>query len=163
MYTRRFVWFVRPEIWSHPLKYYKMGCCIERMLFVVNSEGGFVSWREILYHCVKFWLILFLYKLQWWVSRNFFVLVKIKLCLNVLWHVVGFLFWACQVLKAIQYGDSVLFQEHPELLDSIVRVYFHSSSKKYNRMECWGPLKDAMEVILGSTEMSNFTFFLTWD
>lgn len=49
------------------------------------------------------------------------------------------------VLKAIQYGDSVLFQEHPELLDSIVRVYFHSSSKKYNRMECWGPLKDAME------------------
>jgi hypothetical protein len=73
---------------------------------------------------------------------------------------VGFLFWACQVLKAIQYGDSVLFQEHPELLDSIVRVYFHSSSKKYNRMECWGPLKDAMEVILGSAEMSNFTFFL---
>ncbi|XP_057448254.1 magnesium dechelatase SGRL, chloroplastic [Lotus japonicus] len=49
------------------------------------------------------------------------------------------------VLKAIQYGDSVLFHEHPELLDSIVRIYFHSSSKKYNRMECWGPLKDAME------------------
>ncbi|KAK7351075.1 hypothetical protein VNO77_10242 [Canavalia gladiata] len=49
------------------------------------------------------------------------------------------------VLKAIQCGDSALFQEHPELLDSIVRVYFHSSSKKYNRMECWGPLKDAME------------------
>ncbi|CAL0305483.1 unnamed protein product [Lupinus luteus] len=49
------------------------------------------------------------------------------------------------VFKAIQYGDSALFSEHPELLDSIVRVYFHSSSKKYNRMECWGSLKDAME------------------
>ncbi|XP_054788455.1 magnesium dechelatase SGRL, chloroplastic isoform X1 [Prosopis cineraria] len=49
------------------------------------------------------------------------------------------------VLKAIRHGDSVLFSEHPELLGSIVRVYFHSSSKKYNRMECWGALKDAME------------------
>ncbi|XP_028794435.1 protein STAY-GREEN LIKE, chloroplastic isoform X2 [Neltuma alba] len=49
------------------------------------------------------------------------------------------------VLKAIRHGDSVLFSEHPELLDSIVRVYFHSSSKKYNKMECWGALKDAME------------------
>ncbi|XP_058781498.1 magnesium dechelatase SGRL, chloroplastic-like [Vicia villosa] len=49
------------------------------------------------------------------------------------------------VLKAIQCGDSALFHEHPELLDSIVRVYFHSSSKIYNRMECWGPLRDAME------------------
>ncbi|KAH1113020.1 hypothetical protein AAZX31_04G224300 [Glycine max] len=49
------------------------------------------------------------------------------------------------VLKAIHCGDSALFREHPELLDSIVRVYFHSCSEKYNRMECWGPLKDAME------------------
>ncbi|ESW09494.1 hypothetical protein PHAVU_009G132100 [Phaseolus vulgaris] len=49
------------------------------------------------------------------------------------------------VLKAIHFGDSALFHEHPELLDSIVRVYFHSSSQNYNRMECWGPLKDAME------------------
>lgn len=84
------------------------------------------------------------------------------LCLNVLWHMVGLLSWPCQVLKAIQCGDSELFHEHPELLDSIVRVYFHSSSKIYNRMECWGPLRDAMEVILGNTEMSNFTIFLTW-
>lgn len=60
-----------------------------------------------------------------------------------------------QVLKAIHYGDSALFLEHPELLDSIVRVYFHSSSQKYNRMECWGPLKDAMEVKLRNVEMNN--------
>jgi hypothetical protein len=50
------------------------------------------------------------------------------------------------VLKAVLHGDSVLFREHPELLDALVRVYFHSSSPKYNRTECWGPLKDAAEV-----------------
>lgn len=47
------------------------------------------------------------------------------------------------VLKAVLYGDSALFRDHPELMDSLVRVYFHSSLPKYNRMECWGPLKDA--------------------
>lgn len=51
-----------------------------------------------------------------------------------------------QVLKAVLHGDSPLFREHPELLNALVRVYFHSSLKKYNRIECWGPLKDAVEV-----------------
>lgn len=51
-----------------------------------------------------------------------------------------------QVLKAVLHGDSVLFRDHPELLDALVRVYFHSSSQKYNRTECWGPLKKAAEV-----------------
>ncbi|KAJ0024134.1 hypothetical protein Pint_08050 [Pistacia integerrima] len=50
-----------------------------------------------------------------------------------------------QVLKAVLHGDSILFREHPELMDALVRVYFHSSSKHYNRMEYWGPLKDAAE------------------
>ncbi|XP_021822126.1 protein STAY-GREEN LIKE, chloroplastic-like [Prunus avium] len=49
------------------------------------------------------------------------------------------------VLKAVLHGDSLLFREHPELLDALVRVYFHSNLKKYNRIECWGPLKDAVE------------------
>ncbi|KAL5571785.1 hypothetical protein UlMin_021382 [Ulmus minor] len=49
------------------------------------------------------------------------------------------------VLKAVVHGDSVLFTEHPELLDSLVRVYFHSGLQKYNKMECWGPLRDAIE------------------
>ncbi|KAM7514740.1 hypothetical protein LguiA_004323 [Lonicera macranthoides] len=49
------------------------------------------------------------------------------------------------VLKAVMHGDSVLFSEHQELMDALVRVYFHSSSKKYNRVECWGPLKDAAQ------------------
>lgn len=51
-----------------------------------------------------------------------------------------------QVLKAVLHGDSVLFGEHPELLNALVRVYFHSSLRKYNRTECWGALKNAAEV-----------------
>lgn len=53
------------------------------------------------------------------------------------------------VLKAVLHGDSVLFAEHPELMDALVCVYFHSSLPKYNRMEFWGPLKDAAEGKLG--------------
>ncbi|KAG9457169.1 hypothetical protein H6P81_001677 [Aristolochia fimbriata] len=49
------------------------------------------------------------------------------------------------VLEAIIHGDSGLFLEHPELMDSPVCVYFHSNSYKYNRIECWGPLKDAVK------------------
>lgn len=50
------------------------------------------------------------------------------------------------VLKAVLHGDYILFREHQELMDAAVRVYFHSSSKKYNRLECWGPLKDAAQA-----------------
>lgn len=32
-------------------------------------------------------------------------------------------------------------------MDAFVRVFFHSSSRKYNRVECWGPLKDAAKVL----------------
>ncbi|XP_019154555.1 PREDICTED: protein STAY-GREEN LIKE, chloroplastic [Ipomoea nil] len=49
------------------------------------------------------------------------------------------------VLEAVLYGDSVLFEENPELTNALVRVFFHSSSKKYNHVECWGPLKDAVK------------------
>ncbi|KAK4804454.1 hypothetical protein SAY86_004271 [Trapa natans] len=49
------------------------------------------------------------------------------------------------VLKSVLYGDSLLFTEHPELAEAVVWVYFHSSTPKYNRMEYWGPLKDAAE------------------
>ncbi|XP_074272578.1 magnesium dechelatase SGRL, chloroplastic [Silene latifolia] len=49
------------------------------------------------------------------------------------------------VLQAVLYGDSVLFREYPELMDSVVWVYFHSSSAKYNCIECWGPFKDAAQ------------------
>ncbi|XP_058089810.1 protein STAY-GREEN homolog, chloroplastic [Magnolia sinica] len=53
------------------------------------------------------------------------------------------------VLKAVIYGDSVLFNEHPELMEAQVWVYFHSNLNKYNRIECWGPLKDAARGTLG--------------
>lgn len=57
-----------------------------------------------------------------------------------------------QVLEAVLYGDAEFFREHQELMDALVRVYFHSSSNKYNRMECWGPLKDA--ALVGETKLS---------
>lgn len=39
-----------------------------------------------------------------------------------------------------------MFRENPELMDAYVWVYFHSSTPKYNRIECWGPLNDAAKV-----------------
>lgn len=47
------------------------------------------------------------------------------------------------VLKAVVHGDGALFAERPELMEAKVWVHFHSASRKYNRIECWGPLKDA--------------------
>lgn len=81
-----------------------------------------------------------------------------KLCLNVHCYVSGpnsFSDLAAEfryhifskelplVLEAVLYGDADLFRERQDLMDAVVRVFFHSSSKKYNRVECWGPLKDA--------------------
>ena len=48
-----------------------------------------------------------------------------------------------QVLKAVVHGDAALFSERPELMEAKVWVHFHSSSRKYNRIECWGPLREA--------------------
>ncbi|XP_048130717.1 magnesium dechelatase SGRL, chloroplastic isoform X2 [Rhodamnia argentea] len=61
------------------------------------------------------------------------------------------------VLKAVSHGDALLFRDHPGLMDAPVWVYFHSSSRKYNRIECWGPLKDAAkrEQIQGFLTGSN--------
>ncbi|CAM0151917.1 unnamed protein product [Urochloa decumbens] len=47
------------------------------------------------------------------------------------------------VLKAVLHGDAALFAERPELMEAKVWVHFHSSSRKYNRIECWGPLREA--------------------
>ncbi|KAJ9566991.1 hypothetical protein OSB04_002957 [Centaurea solstitialis] len=65
------------------------------------------------------------------------------------------------VLEAVLYGDRDLFNEHTELMDAFVRVFFHSSSKKYNRVECWGPLKDAAKVTSVYILSSDLT--LEWD
>ena len=48
-----------------------------------------------------------------------------------------------QVLKAFVHGDGSLFSSHPELEEATVWVYFHSNLPRFNRFECWGPLRDA--------------------
>ena len=48
-----------------------------------------------------------------------------------------------KVLKAVIHGDAALFAERPELMEAKVWVHFHSSACKYNRIECWGPLREA--------------------
>ncbi|KAJ1290549.1 hypothetical protein BS78_02G252600 [Paspalum vaginatum] len=47
------------------------------------------------------------------------------------------------VLKAFVHGDGDLFSRHPELEEATVWVYFHSNLRRFNRVECWGPLRDA--------------------
>ncbi|KAL1309823.1 hypothetical protein HN51_052538 [Arachis hypogaea] len=137
----------------------------------INKYASFIPRTYILSHCdftanltLTVSNVINLEQLRGWYEKDDVVAewkkVQNEMCLHVHCFVSGpnpFLDLAAEfryhifskemplVLKAIQYGDSALFDEHPELLDSIVRVYFHSSSKKYNRMECWGPLKDAIE------------------
>ncbi|MQL70709.1 hypothetical protein Taro_003027 [Colocasia esculenta] len=47
------------------------------------------------------------------------------------------------VLKAFVHGDVTLFNAHPELEEALVWVYFHSNLPEYNKVECWGPLREA--------------------
>ncbi|XP_068651286.1 protein STAY-GREEN, chloroplastic-like isoform X2 [Aristolochia californica] len=49
------------------------------------------------------------------------------------------------VLKAFVHGDGNLFSHYPELEDAQVWVYFHSNLGEFNRVECWGPLREATE------------------
>jgi proteinaceous RNase P len=58
------------------------------------------------------------------------------------------------VLKAVVHGDGALFADRPELMEAQVWVNFHSATRKYNRIECWGPLREAAEVSIHS-----FSFF----
>ncbi|KAK7282666.1 hypothetical protein RIF29_11622 [Crotalaria pallida] len=137
----------------------------------INKYSSIIPRTYILSHCdftanltLTVSNVINLEQLRGWYEKDDVVAewkkVKNEMCLHVHCFVSGpnpFLDLAAEfryhifskemplVFKAIQYGDSALFSEHPELLDSIVRIYFHSSSKQYNRMECWGPLKDAME------------------
>nr|AVI10238.1 senescence-inducible chloroplast stay-green protein 1 [Musa ABB Group]AXR70605.1 senescence-inducible chloroplast stay-green protein 1 [Musa ABB Group] len=47
------------------------------------------------------------------------------------------------VLKAFVHGDEALFNDYPDLEEAMVWVYFHSNLPEFNRVECWGPLRDA--------------------
>lgn len=42
------------------------------------------------------------------------------------------------VIEALCYGDRDLIDQHPELQQAKVRVFFKSSQLKYNRVEDWG-------------------------
>lgn len=48
------------------------------------------------------------------------------------------------VLKAFVHGDETLFNTYPQLKEALVWVYFHSNLPEFNKVECWGPLKDAV-------------------
>ncbi|XP_011071902.1 protein STAY-GREEN, chloroplastic-like [Sesamum indicum] len=84
--------------------------------------------------------------------------IKTKMSLHVHCHISGghFLLDLCAklryyifckelpvVLKAFVYGDENLFNNYPELQDALVWVYFHSNLPEFNKVECWGPLKEA--------------------
>jgi len=47
------------------------------------------------------------------------------------------------VLKAFVHGDVNLFNSYPELQEALVWVYFHSNVPEFNKVECWGPIKEA--------------------
>ncbi|KAK0586619.1 hypothetical protein LWI29_009794 [Acer saccharum] len=51
------------------------------------------------------------------------------------------------VLMAFVHGDGNLLNSYPELQESMVWVYFHSNIPEFNKMECWGPLKEAVQGI----------------
>ncbi|XP_002974181.2 protein STAY-GREEN, chloroplastic [Selaginella moellendorffii] len=50
------------------------------------------------------------------------------------------------VLEAFRHGDEPLFRNHPELEGAMVWVYFHSNVSEYNKVECWGPLRNAAKT-----------------
>lgn len=55
------------------------------------------------------------------------------------------------VLKAFAHGDGNLLNNYPELQDASVWVYFHSNIQEFNRVECWGPLREALGPLSSSS------------
>ncbi|CAN1268516.1 Magnesium dechelatase SGRL, chloroplastic [Linum perenne] len=88
-------------------------------------------------------------QLSGWYSKDDVVAewkkVEGKLCLHIHCYVSG---PNLKLDLAAELRYHIFSKEMP--LDASVRVYFHSSSPKYNRIESWGPLKDAAEVRLES-------------
>ncbi|KAI3812978.1 hypothetical protein L1987_17691 [Smallanthus sonchifolius] len=61
------------------------------------------------------------------------------------------------VLKAFAHGDGNLLKNYPELQEASVWVYFHSNIQEFNRVECWGPLKEAVGPLSTSLSISGST------
>ncbi|KAI3727562.1 hypothetical protein L6452_16178 [Arctium lappa] len=59
------------------------------------------------------------------------------------------------VLKAFAHGDGNLLKNYPELQEASVWVYFHSNIQEFNKVECWGPLKDAVGPLSTSASSSS--------
>ncbi|KAL4570834.1 hypothetical protein LXL04_026497 [Taraxacum kok-saghyz] len=58
------------------------------------------------------------------------------------------------VLKAFAHGDGNLLNSYPELQEASVWVYFHSNVQEFNRVECWGPLREAERPLSTSASPS---------
>ncbi|CAI9274330.1 unnamed protein product [Lactuca saligna] len=59
------------------------------------------------------------------------------------------------VLKAFAHGDGNLLNSYPELQEASVWVYFHSNIQEFNRVECWGPLREAVRPLSITTSSSS--------
>ncbi|XP_055820597.1 protein STAY-GREEN homolog, chloroplastic-like [Solanum dulcamara] len=59
------------------------------------------------------------------------------------------------VLKAFVHGDGILLKNYPELQEALVWVYFHSTIPKFNKVDCWGPLKQASSLSFTTTTTSS--------
>ncbi|KAJ9556694.1 hypothetical protein OSB04_011308 [Centaurea solstitialis] len=60
-----------------------------------------------------------------------------------------------RVLKAFEHGDGSLLSNYPELQEALVWVYFHSNIPEFNRVECWGPLKEASKYSAKPTSIKS--------
>lgn len=72
------------------------------------------------------------------------------------------------VLKAFVHGDGNLLNNYPELQEALVWVYFHSNIQEFNKVECWGPLKEASSPsssggVGGKMGNTNTTSNSNWD
>lgn len=61
-----------------------------------------------------------------------------------------------QVLSAFVHGDGNLLNNYPELQEALVWVYFHSNIKEFNKVECWGPLRDTVAPSRGESGTHNY-------
>ncbi|XP_057462948.1 protein STAY-GREEN homolog, chloroplastic-like [Actinidia eriantha] len=67
------------------------------------------------------------------------------------------------VIKAFVHGDGSLFNHFPELKESLVWVYFHSNIPEFNKVQCWGPLKNASAPPSGESHQEEEATLSNWD